>query len=451
MTYIWNSLTSSAPYPVRDGTARVVHNGAMVILGGVNTTTLNDAWQSFDGINWTALNTNCPWEKRHSSVALSFNGRIYLLGGDAVSGHYQPDVWSSADGVTWQQETANAPWGNRVLHFGAVLGGKMWVWGGQTLTWNAPPPTTFFTDAWSSTDGISWTKEGDLLPFGTRSAVCGSAILNGELYVFGGGTYDTTDYPTRDMKYDVWKTTDGVDWQLVCPRVPWVPRLYNSIEVFDNQLWMMGGHNINLGNGTNGDLADVWRSPDGVKWFQEPTPPWTKRHAGALFSFNNALYWLTGDNYAKDVWKLYKDVFTYGARQNGVTGWGAQYTIIDRSCAIPGNTLILTIGVQLNAPHAGTIYRVLRENAPNNYDSLWATAAFTNAGGGYDDKTCGYTTPNDGGTYRIGLTGSLPSTPAEVFANGGYSRAMVAGTISTPANNLTLAPQYDGTICVRWS
>ena len=44
------------------------------------------------------------------------------------------DVWSSADGKTWKQETTDAGWYPRAYHQAAVLNGKMYVFGGGNYT-----------------------------------------------------------------------------------------------------------------------------------------------------------------------------------------------------------------------------------------------------------------------------------------------------------------------------
>ena len=42
------------------------------------------------------------WEGRHTAGYAVFHDRMWIVGGDPLQGHYQPDVWSSADGKTWR-------------------------------------------------------------------------------------------------------------------------------------------------------------------------------------------------------------------------------------------------------------------------------------------------------------------------------------------------------------
>jgi len=63
----------------------------------------NDVWCSTDGATWTAATTAAPWGGREFAELVSFNGRLWILGG--FWGGVYADIWSSADGVSWVQET----------------------------------------------------------------------------------------------------------------------------------------------------------------------------------------------------------------------------------------------------------------------------------------------------------------------------------------------------------
>ncbi len=40
---------------------------------------------------------------------------------------------------------------------------------------------------------------------------------------------------------DVWKSKDGVNWELVASTVPWQERGNQMVTVFDGSIWVMGG------------------------------------------------------------------------------------------------------------------------------------------------------------------------------------------------------------------
>lgn len=143
----------------------------------------------------------------------------------------------------------------------------------------------------------------------------------------------------------------------------------------------------------------------------------------------------------------------YGYRSspasNFASGWGAQYTVFDRFLLIPCSTPLTTASISLTAAHTGIVLRVARENPNGSYDLVWDSVPFNHPGGGHFDVAPGYTTPNDGAVYRLGVTATLPASPGEQFALGSYSRAQMAGNPS--GNGVSIPLRNDGTICVRWS
>jgi leucine-zipper-like transcriptional regulator 1 len=69
------------------------------------------------------------------------------------------------------------------------------------------------------------------------------------------------------------------------------------VAVFDGKMWVMGGY-----DGTDNRL-DVWYSDDGIGWHQVPDTPWDARHAATVYTYDNALWMMSGYN-RWDVWKL---------------------------------------------------------------------------------------------------------------------------------------------------
>ena len=50
-------------------------------------------------------------------------------------------------------------------------------------------------------------------PFSTMEMSSGgSAVFQGQIWLLGGGTYDTPTTPTRSFYNDVWSSADGVHW-----------------------------------------------------------------------------------------------------------------------------------------------------------------------------------------------------------------------------------------------
>ena len=305
-TWSWASVRENAAFPPLDGGGALVFGGRMWLLGGWQRSTLprpyttNSIWDSTNGVDWTWRGA-APWESRHTAGYAVHDGKMWIVGGDANSGHYQNDVWQSADGVHWNRVASDVPWRNRVLHHVVAFNGKIWVMGGQKLPLreffpNGPTDEMLYNDVWNTTDGIHWTRVLEHAPWAPRGMIGGSVVFNNRMWLLGGGTYETPQHPERNYYNDVWSTSDGVKWTRVSPNAPWEPRQYHDVAVFNNRMWVLEGY-----HGRN--LNDVWSSCDGVTWVQLPGTPWSARHAASVFVHDNAL-WMVAGNLWNDVWRL---------------------------------------------------------------------------------------------------------------------------------------------------
>lgn len=303
--YRWIQVTAHAPFAARDGAGALSFRGRLWLLGGWNpadpvhfpTHCNSEVWSSTDGADWTLGLRQAPWEERHTAGYVVHHDRMWIVGGDAIQKHYQNDVWSSADGIRWEQATDRVPWAPRVLHLTAAFAERIWVMGGQALPQFAPAPEAFHNDVWSSTNGRDWTRVCEHAPWPARGMVGGSAVHRGRLWILGGGTYDTPGSPERRFYNDVWSTADGVHWEQHIEQAPWSARQYHDVAVFDDRLWVLEGWN-------KGNRNDVWHSADGVRWEELPGTPWAPRHAASLFVHDDALWVVAGNNMTPDVWKL---------------------------------------------------------------------------------------------------------------------------------------------------
>ena len=316
--YHWVSIQPAAPFAARDGAGALTLNGKMWLLGGWRPSgdktfprkCSNDVWSSVDGKNWKMVKPNTfldasfdasqDWEGRHTAGYVVHENKLWIVGGDPLQGHYQPDVWSSADGKTWKHVNAGtpAPWGQRALAYTVAHDGYIWVIGGQTMPEFAPSEERFFRDVWRSKDGIAWEEVKPAEPFwSARGMIGGAAVMNGRIWILGGGTYDTPTTKTRKFFNDVWSSADGVRWQQHTQQAPWAPRQYHDVAVFDGKLWVMGGY-----SGQN--RKDVWYSSDGVNWYEQTKTPWKPRHAASVFVHDDSVWMVAGNNMESDVWRL---------------------------------------------------------------------------------------------------------------------------------------------------
>jgi hypothetical protein len=190
------------------------------------------------------------------------------------------------------------PWGPRALHYTLVFKDKIWVMGGQTVTGFAPADEVFYRDVWNTVDGIHWNRVEPKGPYWpARGMIGGNVVFQDQIWILGGGTYDTPTTPTRKFYNDVWSSPDGVRWKRHVESAPWAARQYHEVAVFDNRMWVLEGYSKH-------NLNDVWCSADGVHWHELPDTPWKPRHAASVFVHDNALWMVAGNNMESDVWKL---------------------------------------------------------------------------------------------------------------------------------------------------
>jgi hypothetical protein len=320
--YAWRKITLNAPFAPRDGAGALTFRDRIWLLGGWNPDARqkeffplvcnNEVWSSGDGADWALVKPNTfkdrkfdsasDWEGRHTAGYAVFRDRMWIIGGDANQGHYQNDVWNSADGRSWHRVNPgrDVRWGPRALHYTLVHQDALWVIGGQTMPAFAGGGEKLYRDAWTSTDGVEWRQVVPEDPaWSARGMIGGSAVLNGRIWILGGGTYDTPATPKRQYHNDVWSSVDGIHWKKHTDAAPWHPRQYHDVAAWDGRLWVMEGYHE-----TGGNRNDVWHSADGARWHEIPNTPWKPRHAASLFVFQDSLWMVAGNNMEPDVWRL---------------------------------------------------------------------------------------------------------------------------------------------------
>lgn len=313
---------------------------------------------------WKQITAQAAFAPRDGAGALSFRGRMWLIGGwnPKDKTHFpricSNDVWSSPDGATWTMEKPNtfrdasfdaaADWEGRHTAGYAVLNGKMWIIGGDVNQKH------YQNDVWSSADGKRWERVAASVPWAPR-ALHYTVAHKGWLWVIGGQTMPAFSQSPERFYRDVWRSRNGKDWEQVQPREPyWSPRgMIGGAAVFRDRIWILGGgtydtpatpkrkfyndvwssadgvawtrhtekaqwhprqyHDVAVWDNKlwvmegyaepAGNRNDVWWSADGVNWVEVQTP-WKPRHAASLFLHNNALWMVAGNNMESDVWLL---------------------------------------------------------------------------------------------------------------------------------------------------
>ena len=373
--YTWRCATMNAAFEPRDGAGMLSFRGKLWLLGGWNPwceeffphpqDTNSEVWSSHDGRHWE-FETHAPWAGRHCAGWLVHDDgegkgeKLFVVGGDANPPvGYDMDVWSSSNGKDWVCVNAQTPWSPRAGCITASCAGFLWLMGGQT---KGDPDTTVgfaagrgasaqaaasiptlnvgakagseraYNDVWRSRTGLQWECVTAAAPWAPRGWVGGNAVLNGRLWVVGGGfiggfdpatgtvgyVQDSLVYPvpkpTRLYLNDVWSSADGREWICHTAHAAFRRRHYHEVLSWDSRLWVLGGFNghplvyeeeASAGAGagaagipkvgSEGNRNDVWYSHDGVTWHELEGTPWAARHASSVTVHGDSLWISTGN------------------------------------------------------------------------------------------------------------------------------------------------------------
>jgi hypothetical protein len=327
--FSWTETNPDAPWRARAGLRVVDLKGRLILLGGRTpnqSTTPGDSviwadvWASDDqGATWFDLleGATAPWPARAYFQAVVKDDMIYVIGGqdfsleenpfcalleqglepppglgidpDAPCPEFLPssnffnDVWRSADGITWEQMNEAAPWEPRAGLSAAVLGEHIYVLAGSqnddtSIVGAGGPARIYYQDVWRSTDGAEWELMTEAAPWEPRAGAA-TVVRDDLLFLFGGEDGFTCDpLPDCEPPYfnDVWVTADGATWEQVTAAAGWSPRPGHVCELLGNQFLCFGGFGL-LQNPT-----DMWVSSDGAEWTELPADPWGSADPAAM-------------------------------------------------------------------------------------------------------------------------------------------------------------------------
>lgn len=306
----WVQETAKAAWQARDSQGEVVFKNQLWVLGGwFNSFEAppRDVWSSSDGKDWKLVTQSAPWIHSDLPMSITFKNRMWMMGGwynGRLAGHSASNqVWSTRDGAQWK-EVAKAQWSPRTAAALVEFKGKMWILGG-TENYYFGTQKSLKNDVWHSGDGKTWTLATAAAPWPPR-AYHQAAVVNGRMYVMGGGNY-TPEYQAFN---DVWSSADGINWVQETAAAPWHERIWFSSVVYRGHMWVIGGWSGNPYK----NWPDAWYSKDGKNWKQlETEGGWRERHELSAYVFKDKL-WIAGGMVPpliNDVWSLYlpKDYF----------------------------------------------------------------------------------------------------------------------------------------------
>lgn len=178
------------------------------------------AWKSLDGIRWYKTATEAPWAPRYDYTATEFNGRLWLLfGGFPVEDQQYSDlnytrecsdIWSTADGITWRRDGQLADELARSRHACVVYNHKLVVTGGETeYLWGNGWTGSCTNSTLVSTDGVHWTS---CATPAWQDRMNHSMVVGGNrLYILGGKRLIPDTYDMLENLFDIWSTPD-LNW-----------------------------------------------------------------------------------------------------------------------------------------------------------------------------------------------------------------------------------------------
>lgn len=179
-------------------------------------------------------------------------------------------VWRSPDGVTWTRDNlsdGSASPGPLPAPQRATENSRALILGNVLYFVQIDRGEVYSTTA---ADATGWTDLGAIPGFTPR---CGGTafVLEGEIWIEGGGACDYTR-----VYNDIWSSPDGVHWTQQPTSAAWFGRMWPCVATGDGIVWLAGGYAPTDWLSTDGTIsvryannhADVWYSRDGIDWKQ---------------------------------------------------------------------------------------------------------------------------------------------------------------------------------------
>lgn len=310
----WENVNYAADWSARAGLQVLNHNNQFYVIGGRTpldplslpfpvpgaSVIWGDVWQSTDyGDSWDNIlqtDDSNHWPARAYFQALSKGDYMYLLGGQNFNIVQNPgipdlppffaksdffnDVWRSQDGVNWMSMTDNAGWNPRAGLSAVIFNDEIYVMGGSvnddsSITPNGPA-RIYYNDVWKSVNGTNWELVTANAPWAPRAG--GVAVVkDGYMYMIGGedGFICNPQTPRCPPYYnDVWRTKNGIDWELVIESAAWTARPGHQVVVAQDRFVLFGGFGLGPDITIPANPMDVWISNNGKTWKQVSDAPW---------------------------------------------------------------------------------------------------------------------------------------------------------------------------------
>jgi hypothetical protein len=249
-TVAWTRHTGTTGLETASFLSEVVDTGTRLVAIGARSLGTDESvaagiWTSTDGTTWTAVEGFdsegcCVIE----SLAMGPAGLI-AVGGNGDGIEQRPAVWHSADGLAWELRP-DPPVVDEGRLFRVVGGSAGYTAFGDRGT------------MWTSRDGSAWEQRSDdaLRELGEHIVEIHSAQ--------DAHVALTAPDPETQAPGGSWRSTDGVTWT----RTGDIPETEDVIPTY---LARTSAGYVALGQSEVGDTA-AWRSVDGLTWERLPDP-----------------------------------------------------------------------------------------------------------------------------------------------------------------------------------
>lgn len=295
--YRWREVTAHAAFPVGYNYPVHVAQGRMWALHA------EGSWSSIDGRTWRKELLPSARRNVYESQYAFAGDAVYAFGmneGNYLEMRFRPVVRRSRDMRQWETLPGRSNLPNRIFYGLAYFDGKFWLAGGFD-------GRRYYNDVWNSVDGARWNRVVEHAAWSPRSS---ASLLEfrGRLWLLGGGVIDGEKEMDAQSRHQAWSSPDGIVWTKVGDGLP--RHSGGTPVVFDDQLWLVGANR----DGRFGRASLVTR--DGMHWREEPAPwtprggvaAWV--HDGKLW-ITGGKYSVTENGeirfiYSNDVWAMEK-------------------------------------------------------------------------------------------------------------------------------------------------
>ena len=232
----WNKIKDHAEFPLIRSTNIIEFKGSLYLLGGWSPTEGYSIgiWKSNDGINWKKVKSKPEFGAIEGHKVIEFQGKLLLIGGvNYATRKTSNSVWESEDGVNWTLLTS-APFHSRWDHDVISYDNKLFLMGGMDLGDKG------FSDVWESEDGKNWNLILDDAPWGKRQ---GLGVVSFHDYIFLVGGLDAIKITGIG---DSWYSKNGINWTKTKKDGKWLGREDHGVIVFKDKIFVLGGMDENF-------------------------------------------------------------------------------------------------------------------------------------------------------------------------------------------------------------